>query len=170
MAGGWWCAEPGFVGTSIDASCKRGAAGFTVVATSPPAGWHALLHLQGFELPDRSISCESDAVEIPGYTRCSLRSSYEFAVPAAWMQAPDVRVCSQPDEPVQPERLTQAESESLCPASTLNRTVILDYGEENEVGGIRCVSAPQGMTCTFSGGAEAGKGFRINRSEVVQLG
>ena len=52
----------------------------------------------------------------------------------------------------------------------LQRTVILAYGLANEVGGIRCVSAPEGMTCTFSAGVEAGKGFRINASEVVQLG
>jgi hypothetical protein len=48
--------------------------------------------------------------------------------------------------------------------------VILVNGQENELGGIRCAVAPEGVTCTFARGAEAGRGFRINSSEVVQLG
>ena len=175
MAGGWWCSVPGYAGAPVDAgcchsgpgrlaSCRPGSAGFTVRATSPPPGWHALLHLTAFELPDRSISCASSAFG-RGYTSCSVSTSNQFGVPAAWMEAPRVRVCTQREELVQPEG-----EGSACPAFALRRRVILAYGQENELGGIRCTSAVQGMTCTFISGEAAGKGFRINSAEVVQVG
>jgi hypothetical protein len=173
---GSWCSLPGYANAPVDTGCcentghaiggcpLRGA-GFTVRATSPPPGWHAQLHLTQFETPGGSISCESDGFGPKGYTRCSVSSRNEFAVPAAWMEAPRVRVCTHREELVQP-----AGEGSACPALELDRKVILTDGQENELGGIRCVVAPEGVTCTFAAGAEAGKGFRINSSEVVQLG
>jgi len=176
IAGGWWCSLPGYSGAPVDAgccqnggkpygSCARRGASFTVSETSPPADWHAVLHLPVFELPDRSVSCGSYSGPTHGYTSCSISTKDQFGVPAAWMEAPRVRICTQREELVQPEG-----EGSACPTMDLQRTVILAYGLANEVGGIRCVSAPEGMTCTFSAGVEAGKGFRINASEVVQLG
>lgn len=173
---GAWCSLPGYAGAPVDAgccengghplgSCPRHGGSFTVRATSPPPGWHAQLHLTQFETPDGSISCFSNGFGPKGYTSCSVSSKNEFAVPAAWMEAPRVRVCTHREELVQPEG-----EGSACPASELDRRVILAYGQENELGGIRCVVAPEGVTCTFAAGAEAGKGFRINGSEVVQLG
>jgi hypothetical protein len=173
---GSWCSLPGYASAPIDAgccenrgsplgSCPRHGGSFTVRATSPPPGWSAQLHLSQFETPDGSISCESNALGPKGYTRCSVSSKNEFAVPAAWMEVPRVRVCTHREELVQPEG-----EGSACPAIELDRRVILADGQENELGGIRCVVAPEGVTCTFAAGAEAGKGFRINSAEVVQLG
>ena len=173
---GSWCSLPGYAGAPIDAgccenggqplgSCSRHGGSFTVRATSPPPGWSAQLHLAQFETPDGSISCYSNGFGLKGHTSCSVSSQNEFAVPAAWMEAPRVRLCTHREELVQPEG-----EGSACPARELDRKVILTDGQENELGGIRCVVAPEGVTCTFAAGAEAGKGFRINSSEVVQLG
>jgi hypothetical protein len=173
---GAWCSLPGYANAPVDAgccpnagrpfgSCPRGGGSFTVVATSPPTGWHAQLHLTQFETPDRSISCYATGFGPKGLTSCSVSSRNEFAVPAAWMEAPRVRVCTHREELMQPEG-----EGSACPAAELDRKVILADGQENELGGIRCVVAPEGVTCTFAAGAEAGKGFRINSSEAVQLG
>jgi hypothetical protein len=173
---GSWCSLPGYAGAPVDAgccenggrpfgSCPRHGGSFSVRATSPPPGWRAQLHLFQFGSPDGSISCESGVFGTKGSTRCSVSSRNEFAVPAAWMEAPRVRVCTHREELVQPEG-----EGSACPAFELDRRVILAYGQENELGGIRCVVAPDGVTCTFAAGAEAGKGFRINSSEVVQVG
>jgi hypothetical protein len=167
------CSLPGYAGAPVDAgccengghpggSCSRHGGSFTVRATSPPPGWSAQLHLTQFEALDGSISCYSEAFGLKGYTSCSVSSKNEFAVPAAWMEAPRVRVCTRREELVQPEG-----EGSACPAGELDRKVILTDGQENELGGIRCVVAPEGVTCTFATGAEAGKGFRINSSEVV---
>ena len=175
MTGGWWCTVPGYSGARVDGgccaagphffgNCVRKGASFTVSETSPPPSWHAVLHLRAFELPDRSISCGSVPGPSRGYTGCSISTNDQYGVPAAWMEAPHVRVCTHREELVQPEG-----EGSACPTLDLQRTVILAYGLANEVGGIRCVSAPEGMTCTFTAGPEAGKGFRINSSEVMQL-
>jgi len=173
---GSWCSLPGYGNAPIDAGCcvnvghPRGSCpgrgqSFTVRATSPPPDWTAQLHLSQFETPDGSISCYSDGFGPKGLTSCSVSSRNEFAVPAAWMEAPRVRVCTHREELVQPEG-----EGSACPAGELDRKVILADGQENELGGIRCVVAPEGVTCTFAAGAEAGSGFRINSTEVVQLG
>jgi hypothetical protein len=173
---GSWCSLPGYAGAPFDAgccenggrpfgSCTPHGGSFSVRATSPPPGWRAQLHLSQFETPDGRVSCESGSVGPKGYTRCSVSSRNEFAVPAAWMEAPRVRACTHREELVQPEG-----EGSACPALELDSRVILAYGQENDVGGIRCVVAPEGVTCTFAAGTEAGKGFRINSSEVVQLG
>jgi hypothetical protein len=173
---GAWCSLPGYADAPVDVgccvnagdpigTCPRRGHSFTVRATSPPPGWTAQLHLHAFETPDGSIACESESFGPKGYTRCSVSSSNEFAVPAAWMEAPRVRVCTHREELVQPEG-----EGSACPAFAPTRKVILAYGEENELGGVRCVTAPEGVTCTFATGAEAGRGFRINGSEVIQLG
>lgn len=173
---GSWCSLPGYAGAPVDAgccangghplgSCSHHGGSFSVRATSPPPGWSSQLHLTAFETPDASISCDSSVFGAKGYTACSVSSRNQFAVPAAWMEAPRVRVCTHREELVQPEG-----EGSACPASALDRKVILAYGQENELGGIRCVVAPEGVTCTFAAGAEAGTGFRINSSEVVELG
>jgi hypothetical protein len=47
---------------------------------------------------------------------------------------------------------------------------VLAFGETNEIEGVRCASAPDGVTCTKVAGAGAGKGFRINAHEVVRVG
>jgi len=173
---GSWCSLPGYADAPVDAgccengghpfgSCAHHGGSFSVRATSPPPGWSSQLHLTAFETPDASISCNSSVFGPKGYTACSVSSRNQFAVPAAWMEAPRVRVCTHREELVQPEG-----EGSACPAFALDRKVILAYGQESELGGIRCVVAREGVTCTFVAGAEAGTGFRINSSEVVQLG
>lgn len=47
---------------------------------------------------------------------------------------------------------------------------VLGYGRESSLGGFRCSSAPDGVTCIRAGGAGRGKGFRVNEDEAVQVG
>jgi hypothetical protein len=47
---------------------------------------------------------------------------------------------------------------------------VLAEGESVESAGFRCVSAPDGITCTLAAGSDAGKGFRISKDEVVEVG
>jgi hypothetical protein len=46
---------------------------------------------------------------------------------------------------------------------------VLAYGRSTEWNGVRCTSAPEGITCTLLSGPGAGKGFRINAAAVEQL-
>jgi hypothetical protein len=46
----------------------------------------------------------------------------------------------------------------------------LGLGKETEVGGFRCTSAANGITCVTVAGAGPGRGFRINKDEVVEVG
>lgn len=49
---------------------------------------------------------------------------------------------------------------------------VLLYGQESELDGIRCTSAPNGITCTAVAGAGGGtrKGFRVSKDEAVRVG
>jgi hypothetical protein len=47
---------------------------------------------------------------------------------------------------------------------------ILRYGQSDLYDGIRCASAPNGITCTVVMGAGKEKGFRINKDEAVEVG
>ena len=86
-------------------------------------------------------------------------------MPAAFMERGHVTVCTSLAEAVDEES-----GSGGCPALSLYHKVILGYGQETELGGIRCVSATEGIICTAVSGAGAGKGFRINRAQVVQVG
>ena len=46
---------------------------------------------------------------------------------------------------------------------------VLAVGQEDEMGGFRCVSEPDGITCTVIAGAGAGKGFRVSAAEAVEV-
>jgi hypothetical protein len=177
MPGGWWCSLAGYAGAHFDAgccysgtahlaSCRRGSASVGVYETSPPAGWHSPLHIRLFESPDGSIACEIDAFGA-SFARCSLSTRSQHALPAAFIERGRVTVCNGA-----PESLTETETPegSACPGLSLNHKVVLDYGRETELAGLRCASAPNGMTCTVVSGAKAGKGFRINNHEAVAVG
>ncbi|MEX2108934.1 MAG: hypothetical protein WD827_08635 [Solirubrobacterales bacterium] len=45
----------------------------------------------------------------------------------------------------------------------------LPLGQTSVVGAIRCTSAPNGITCVMASGPQAGKGFRVNGGEVVEV-
>jgi len=46
---------------------------------------------------------------------------------------------------------------------------VLAVGQEVELGGFRCVSAANGITCTVISGAGAGRGFRVSAAEAVEV-
>jgi hypothetical protein len=171
----WWCSLPGYAGAPADAGCcpsggrgsgcTRRSPSFTVRETSPPADRRALLHLGLFESPDGGVSC--DAVPFgAGYLGCSMTTRNEDAFPAAIMEGPDhIKLCTSPGEGSANEG-----NFTGCSGVRLYHKVVLAYGQETELRGIRCASAPQGITCTFTSGAAAGKGFRLNSAEVVPVG
>jgi len=47
---------------------------------------------------------------------------------------------------------------------------ILPYGQQSEIGGILCSSAPTGVTCVEVAGPAKGKGFRVSATEAVEVG
>ena len=47
---------------------------------------------------------------------------------------------------------------------------VLSFGQQTEGNGFRCTSATNGITCVTVAGTGAGKGFRINKNEAVQVG
>jgi hypothetical protein len=47
---------------------------------------------------------------------------------------------------------------------------VLAYGSTTERNGVRCTSAPEGVTCTLIGGPGKGKGFTINATNAAKVG
>lgn len=169
LRGGWYCGLPGYAGSGFSAGCCRtGRAGcraakVKVYEVSPPATWHRLLHLHLFASPDGRIACEADNFS-SGYMRCSIATSSERARPAAYMERGGVTVCD-----TGPEGGMKAPEGLPCTGLRLERKVILAYGQDTQLGDIRCVSGTDGITCTFVSGKSAGKGFRINKNEAVEI-
>ncbi len=54
-----------------------------------------------------------------------------------------------------------------CSQNWNRKAPVLDYGETSEVGGVRCTSAEDGITCVRVVNPGKGNGFRINATEVV---
>jgi hypothetical protein len=50
------------------------------------------------------------------------------------------------------------------------QATVLRYGQSDLYDGLLCKSATEGITCTLVSGAGEGKGFRINKSEAVEVG
>jgi hypothetical protein len=56
-----------------------------------------------------------------------------------------------------------------CSQNWNSKAAVLGYGEKSEVGGVRCTSAEDGITCVKVTGPGKGNGFRIDATEVVPL-
>lgn len=56
-----------------------------------------------------------------------------------------------------------------CSQNWNRKAPALGYGEKSEVGGVRCTSAEDGITCVRVTDPGKGNGFRINATEVVPL-
>jgi hypothetical protein len=56
-----------------------------------------------------------------------------------------------------------------CSQNWNPKAPVLGYGKKSEVGGVRCTSAEDGITCVRVTGPDKGNGFRINATEVVSL-
>lgn len=61
--------------------------------------------------------------------------------------------------------------DTVCVQNFDDQAPVLDVGQASEFNGFRCLSDPQGMTCTvIDGGPGNGRGFRIDASTVTAVG
>jgi len=142
---------------------KGGYVGFTSPGSGTPIGVGenapGTRHLTDFLSPDRKVWCLVGA----GYT---------FCVAGAGPAAPGPQHSATIERNGQ-VRLCSAAESSLTEGCTQNWDVhspILHYGERSEAEGIRCASAPNGITCVKVSGPGKGKGFRVNKDEAVRVG
>jgi hypothetical protein len=119
------------------------------------------LRLQQFLSPDRGIWCivfDSDTewgcyAESPQHTDKWQRSARLHA-----------------DGTVDDCYVPVASLEDVCFQNWDAGAPVLAYGRSTERNGVRCTSAPEGITCTLLSGPGAGKGFRITATGVEKLG
>jgi hypothetical protein len=115
-------------------------------------------HLTDFLSPDHKVWCLVGT----GYTFCVAGASPAAPGPqhsATIERSGQVRLCS-------------AAESSLTEGCTQNWDVhspVLHYGERSEAEGIRCTSAPNGITCTKLSPPGKGNGFRVNADEAVEV-
>jgi hypothetical protein len=142
---------------------KGGYVGFTSPGSGTPIGAGesapGTRHLTDFLSPDHKVWCLVGA----GYT---------FCVAGADPAAPGPQHSATVERNGQ-VRLCSAAESSLTEGCTQNWDVhspVLHYGERSEAEGIRCTSAPNGITCIKVSGPGKGKGFRVNKDEAVRVG
>lgn len=61
-------------------------------------------------------------------------------------------------------------SPGYCLQNWNEKAPVLQYGQQAELNGVLCTSAPNGITCVKLAEPGKGKGFRINKSEAVEIG
>jgi hypothetical protein len=158
LAGDWECSLRGAASERFDAGCFRGAARVQVYVVSPPASTRAVLHLPLFGSPDKSTLCFASTLG-NREVLCGVPTGPESASHSGVVRGNGrITVCNEPLEA------------SNCLGADSDRFPVLRYGQQTELGGIRCVSATDGITCTVVAGTGKGKGFRINKDEAVQIG
>jgi hypothetical protein len=57
-----------------------------------------------------------------------------------------------------------------CPQNWNARAPVLALGKQDEVDGVLCTSAADGVSCVETTGASRGKGFRVTAGEAVEVG
>ena len=123
------------------------------------------LHLSQFLSPDSKVWCTvGTAMDVHG------RSCGTYPEPPTRAAELDgdgnVRLCSVP-------RLIYPPGGHVPEGCFQNWNAdapILKYGQRTEQNGLRCTSATNGITCIKVAGTGKGKGFRINKDEVVEIG
>jgi hypothetical protein len=155
LPGGWRCALAGYSGPRIEASCDRGSASVGVFVASPPASYRVTMHLTLFASPGESTVCSASGFA-QGEVLCSSgQTGRETAGHYSSLQSNGtLSLCNK----------------SSCLGLSAPHVSVLSDGQRTEIKGILCVSETAGITCTLASGAAAGKGFRINSGEAVEVG
>ena len=120
------------------------------------------LRLQQFLSPDKHIWCivfDSDT-EWGCYSERSPQDTDRSQRSARLQADGTVDVCYVP----------VASLEDVCFQNWDAGAPVLAYGRSTERNGVRCTSAPEGITCTLLSGPGAGKGFRISVAGVEKIG
>ena len=116
-----------------------------------------------FSSPDRLVTCFLGTDYIGGapaacFARGTRLSGSDYN---AWIKASgEITLCNVPEPSL---------SES-CFVNWVDDLPVLGFGQSSKLNGVRCISATDGITCRKMSGAGKGRGFRINRNEVVPLG
>jgi hypothetical protein len=111
----------------------------------------------GFLSPDRKIWCQ----EGDGEVGCvALRHGRTPAHGAVAKRGGRITLCVE-------KSAKNAYAEWDCFQNFDESAPVLHYGKRAEAGGFRCTSARQGITCTV---IATGKGFAIDKSEVLRVG
>lgn len=57
-----------------------------------------------------------------------------------------------------------------CPQNWNEKAPVLALGKQDEIDGVLCTSAADGITCVEATGPSRGRGFRVNAMEAVEVG
>jgi Regulator of chromosome condensation (RCC1) repeat len=120
-----------------------------LVALAPAGAQARTLHLGNFLSPDRQVWC------LPGSGYCATafpaRAAGVSRTGAVWLCNPTI-------------------PSQGCPQNWDRRAPILHYGDRSVVGGRRCVSARNGITCTVTASDGRRKGFVIGARRIEAVG
>jgi hypothetical protein len=123
----------------------------------------APLRLESFLSPDRKVWCSISTGPSP-----SANCGTEPAPPTHSAQVDRsgrVTLCSV----LKLEYPAGSHAPNGCYQNWDPQLPVLAVGQEDELGGFRCASAANGITCTVIAGAGAGKGFRVSAAEAVEV-
>ena len=119
----------------------------------------APLHLREFLSPDRTVWCVVEDRSCGTYPAPPTRS-------AQVNNKGNVAFCDVPELVVPPG----GHEPDGCFQNWNSKARVLHYGQSDIYDGLLCLSATGGITCTLVSGAGKGKGFRISKSEAVEVG
>ena len=167
FAGGWDCSiffatESQEAGGAIY-GCARPGAKIRLYKVSSPAST-GMLHLAQFLSPDHKVWC---LLSGPGqeYNPSSCGTHPEPPTWAAFMDSHGkVELCF-----VSGKEQVEPGAPPSCYQNWGNPP-ILHYGQVDELGGVRCTSAVNGITCVKVTGLGRGSGFRVSKDEAVRFG
>jgi hypothetical protein len=119
----------------------------------------ASAHYRYFVSPDHVVWCSAGASGAGAGAFCDVGNFWNNGFHSGEVHPSGVvRVCN------------HSPSEAYCGALGGGNVPVLHYGESTELGGVRCTSATNGITCTIVSGRDAGKGVRVSKTEAVAVG
>jgi hypothetical protein len=118
------------------------------------SAWKVTQAMQNFLSPDRKVWCSIDA-SVAHEMFCTTKADPQHS--GTLKRNGDVSICD-------------AAPGDICTQNWNERGLILRYGQVDELGGFRCLSASQGISCTVISGEGKGRGFLINVSGVTKAG
>lgn len=128
-----------------------------------PGGGSKNRRLEEFSSPDRHVTCFIGTPYIGGAPAACFAYRTKLSGPelSAWIQASGgIHLCN----------VLKPSLSEVCFQNWVDDLPVLAYGQSSELNGIRCTSAPNGITCVKVSGPGKGKGFRVNKDEAVEVG
>jgi hypothetical protein len=128
-----------------------------------PGEWtYHYLNPEAFLSPDRHVSCYigegDDNAEASCYAFAQQGSGPQHAAHLSARGAVDLCAVARPS------------LSEVCFQNWNPELPVLEYGQQSEADGVRCTSAPDGITCIGVSGVGKGRGFRISKDEAVEVG